>query len=164
MIVSLIAAVSENGVIGADNALPWRLPDDMKWFRRHTLGKPIVMGRRTFESFGGRPLPERLNVVMTRDAGFSAPGCVVVDSAHAALAAAGDADEVMVIGGESVFRAFADRVDRVYLTRVHAELSGDTRFPDLDLSSWRELHREEHPADARHAHAFTFLILERRGR
>lgn len=162
MIVSLIVAVAENGVIGADNALPWRLPDDMKWFRRHTLGKPVVMGRKTFESIGSRPLPERPNIVMTRDPSFAAPGCAVVDSPQAALAAAGDSEEVMVIGGESVFRAFLARADRLYLTRVNAVVEGDTLFPDTDAAEWREVLREEHPADLRHAHAFTILILERR--
>lgn len=164
MIVSLMVAVAENGIIGADNALPWRLPDDMKWFRRHTIGKPVIMGRKTFESLGARPLRDRPNIVMTRDKDFAAPGCIVVDSVQAALAAAGDADEAMVIGGESVFAAFLERTDRVYLTRVHAEIEGDTRFPELDFSRWRELCREEHAADERHEYAFTFFILDRQVR
>ena len=162
MIVSFIVALSENSVIGAGNRLPWRLPDDMKWFRRHTLGKPMIMGRRTFESFGSRPLPERPNIILTRTPGFSAPGCIIVESPAAALAAAAPAPEVMVIGGEAVFRLYLDQVERLYLTRVHATIDGDTSFPATNTSEWAETYREEHPADARHAYAFSWVILEKR--
>lgn len=163
MIVSLIWAMAEDRVIGADNALPWRLPADMKWFRRHTLGKPVVMGRRTFESFGGRPLPERTNIVVTRDRDYRAEGALVVHDIDAALAAAGDAEEVMVIGGARFYAAMLPRADRLYVTLVHGRFEGDARFPKLDWSAWREVAREEHAPDERNACAMSFLVYERAG-
>ncbi|OOZ38787.1 dihydrofolate reductase [Solemya pervernicosa gill symbiont] len=161
MIVSLIWAMDEQRLIGVENRLPWKLPADMKWFRRHTLGKPIVMGRKTFESFGGRPLPERTNIVITRDPDYSAEGAVVVHSIEEALAAAGEVEEVMIIGGASFYEQMLAQADRIYFTKVHGQFEGDAWFPEFDLSPWRETLREEQPVDERNAHACSFIVMER---
>jgi dihydrofolate reductase len=162
--VTLVVAAAANGVIGRDGALPWRLPDDLKRFKALTLGKPILMGRCTFESIG-RPLPGRLNIVITRNADFIAPpGVVVVTGLHAALEAAGDAPEVMVIGGAEIYALALPIASRVHLTRVHADVVGDTRFPALDPQDWATVAAEERPADAAHSAALSFLELERRTR
>lgn len=161
MIISLIWAMADNSVIGIENRLPWKLPADMKWFRRHTLGKPIVMGRKTFESFGSRPLPDRTNIVITRDTDYQADGIVVAHSIDEALQAAGDADEVMIIGGASFYEQMLPRADRLYMTLVHAEFEGDAWFPEFDLSSWHETLREEHAVDEKNAYACSFVILEK---
>jgi dihydrofolate reductase len=161
LIVSLIVAVADNGVIGRDNALPWHLPEDLKRFKRITMGKPIVMGRKTFESIG-KPLPGRQNIVVTRDANYRREGVTVVHSVEAAVAAAGIADEVMVIGGADLFRLFLPRAQRVHLTRVHGDIVGDVYWPPLDASRWYRTAAEEHPSDVRHAHAMTFELWEKR--
>lgn len=161
--ITLVAALAENNVIGRDNRLPWYLPDDLKHFRRLTTGHPVIMGRRNYESLG-RPLPDRLNIVVTRRDGFQAPGCRVVHSLEEAFAAAGGADEIFVIGGGELYAQTLDRADRLCLTRVHAEVPGDTRFPDVDPHVWQETERERHEADARHPYPFSFLTLERRRR
>ena len=160
MRVTLIAAVAKNGVIGRDGDLPWRLPDDLKAFKRLTLHKPIVMGRKTWESLG-RPLPERHNVVMTLSRHFDAPGASVVRSADEALELLADAGEVMIIGGGAIYREFLDRADRIYLTEVNAEIDGDVLFPALDRTQWTEVSREHHPADDRHAYPFSLVQLDR---
>lgn len=162
MIVSLIAAMADDRVIGIENRLPWKLPADMQWFRRHTLGKPVVMGRKTFESFGGRTLPERLNIIVTGDQSYQAEGAVVVHSIDEALKAAGDAAEVMIIGGASFYAQMLPRADRFYLTLVHGQFEGDAWFPDFDWQQWREAAREEHPADEKNPWPCSFLLLERR--
>jgi len=161
MTVSLVVAASTNNVIGRDGGLPWHLPDDLRHFKRITTGKPVIMGRRTFESIG-RPLPDRHNIVMTRDADYAAEGCDVVSSVAEALELADDADEVMVIGGGQVYRDFLPHADRIYLTRVQAEVQGDTLFPEFDRDAWRLVSSEHHAADARHDHAFEMMVLERR--
>jgi dihydrofolate reductase len=161
--VSLIAAVADNGVIGRDGRLPWHLPADLRRFRELTTGHHVIMGRRTHESIG-RPLPGRTNVVLSRNPAYRPDGCRVVASLEAALEiarTAGD-DEVFVIGGSDVFEAALPAADRIYLTRVHASIPGDVAFPALDSTRWAEASREEHAADARHAHAMSFLVLERR--
>jgi dihydrofolate reductase len=155
----LIVAVADNGVIGRDNALPWHLPEDLKRFKRLTMGKPIVMGRKTFESIG-KPLPGRTNIVLTRDANYQFPGVVVVHGADAALRAADDAAEIMVIGGADLFRLFLPRAARVQLTRVHADVAGDVLWSPLD-DTWRVVARERHAADDRHAYAMTFEVWEK---
>ena len=160
MSLSIVVAVAENGVIGSANALPWRLPDDLRRFKELTWGRPIVMGRKTYDSIG-RPLPGRANIVVSRQAGLSIPGCVVVGSIDEALAAAGDAPEVALIGGAQLYRAALPSVSTIHLTRVHADVPGDTFFPELDPMQWRETVAGAHPADDRHAHAFTYLTLER---
>ncbi len=160
MRIALIAALDRNGLIGRDNALPWQLPADLQHFKRTTMGKPILMGRKTWESLG-RPLPGRHNIVLTRDPAYRAEGATVVDSIDAALAAAGDAEETMVIGGGAFYRAMLPRAARLYLTRIDAEFEGDAWFPELDPADWREVAREEHPADDRNPHPYAFVTLER---
>jgi dihydrofolate reductase len=170
MRIALIVAVSRNGVIGRNGAMPWHLPADLRRFKRTTLGKPVVMGRRTHESIG-RPLSGRTNIVVTHDSTYLAEGCTVVHSVDAALVAARAAAEnsagtgpaeVMIIGGGAMYAAFLPRADRIYLTRVDADVAGDTRFPVLDPAEWREIDREERPADAHNAYACEFLVLDRR--
>ena len=160
MHLALIAALDRNGLIGRDNALPWHLPADLQHFKRTTLGKPIVMGRKTWESLG-RPLPGRHNIVLTRDPGYTAEGATVVTSVDAALAAAGDVDEVMVIGGAALYATLLPRADRLYLTRIDAAFEGDAWFPEVDPGDWREVAREAHAPDERNAHAYSFITLER---
>ena len=159
--LSLIAAVAENGVIGAKGGLPWRLPDELAHFKRTTLGKPVVMGRRTFVSLG-RALPGRTNVVLSRARDFAAAGAEVARDLDAALALLAGAPEVVVIGGAAVYAESLPRADRIYLTRVHGRPEGDVFFPELDPKDWRESLLLEHPADARHAFAFSIYALERR--
>ncbi len=161
MIRSLVVAVARNGVIGRDNALPWRLPADLAHFKRVTMGHPVIMGRRTYESIG-KALPGRHNIVVTRNSSYSAPGCTVVPSLEAAWEAAGEAEEACIIGGTSLFREALPDMDVVYLTEVEAEVPGDTYFPQFDRGGWREVELGRHPPDERHAYAQRFLRLERR--
>ena len=160
MRVSLVAAVAQNGVIGRGGELPWRLPEDLRRFKALTLGKPVVMGRKTWESIG-RPLPGRRNVVLTRQPGYTADGAELLPSPQAALSLLRAEAEVMIIGGEAIYRAFLDRAARIYLTEVAAAMAGDARFPAFDRGAWRETGREERAADARHAHAYRFIQLDR---
>jgi len=163
MPVSLIVAVSDNGVIGRDGGLPWRLPRDLRHFKRTTMGHHLIVGRRTWEEVG-MPLPGRTMVVVTRDPSFRAAGATVVHSLDAALAAARGDDEPFIGGGAHIYREALARalVDRLYLTRVHAAVEGDTFFPELDLASWRLVSEEHHPADEKNEHALSFLVYERR--
>ena len=161
MNVTLIVAVADSGVIGRDNALPWHLPEDLRRFKRLTLGKPIVMGRKTFESIG-RALPGRQNIVLTREPNYQREGVVVVHDMDAALRAAGDAAEVMVIGGADLFRLFLPRAARIHLTRVHGNIAGDVMWPALDAREWVVVERERHEADEKHAYAMTFEVWEKR--
>jgi dihydrofolate reductase len=160
-IIAIIAAMAENRVIGRNNALPWHLPEDLKRFKRLTLGHAVIMGRRNYESIG-RPLPGRRNIVVTRRPDYEAPGCVVVHSPAEALAAAEDDEEIFVIGGAELYAQFLPSAHRLYLTLVHAEVDGDTLFPAFDWSDWQETARETHPPDARHPYAYSFLVLERK--
>jgi dihydrofolate reductase len=161
MNISVVVAMARNRVIGSDGELPWHLPADMDFFKQTTLGKPIVMGRKTFQSIG-RPLPGRSNIVITQNTAIQAAGCTVVSSIENALSAATPAAEVMIIGGASIYEQLLYRTDRIYLTEVHADPLGDTFFPELSNSVWREAWRENHHTDARHAYAYSFVILERR--
>lgn len=160
MNISIIVAVSSNGVIGKDGGLPWHLSEDLKRFKATTMGKPIVMGRLTHESIG-RPLPGRQNIVITRQAAYTADGCDVVSSPADALRAAGDAKEVMVIGGGDVYRQFLRRTDRIYLTRVRAEVEGDTYFPALDPDDWELVEETEFPPNAEREYGFSTAVLKR---
>lgn len=165
MRIALIVAMDRGGVIGRGGALPWHLPADLRWFRRQTLGKPVVMGRRTYQSIG-RALPQRCNIVLTRAAGFQAPDCLVAPDVATALAlattACPSADEVMVIGGAQVYRSFLPAAERIYLTLVEADVPGDVWFPSFEQAAWQVVWEEAHTADDRHAHPFRFRILERR--
>lgn len=159
--ISLIVAVAENDVIGAGGKLPWRLSDDLKRFKALTMGKPLIMGRKTFESIG-RALPGRRNIVVTRQPDYVAAGCEVVGSPEDAIAAAAGADEVMVIGGAEVYAAFLPLAGRIYRTRVHARIDGDALFPALDERDWREVSLVERAADDSNEFGVTFATLERR--
>jgi dihydrofolate reductase len=161
MRVSIVVIVAANGAIGKGNALLWRLPDDLKYFKAVTMGKPVVMGRKTYESIG-KPLPGRLNIVVTRKVGFVATGCTVVASIDEAIHAAGNANEVCVIGGADIYGQFLPHVDTIYLTQVHASAEGDVFFQRLAESEWQETSRQEHAADERHPVAFSFVTLERK--
>jgi dihydrofolate reductase len=158
--VSLLVAATDNGVIGRDNGMPWHLPDDLKHFKALTLGKPVLMGRKTFDSIG-RPLPGRTNLVLTRAADWSAPGVTAVADLEAALRAAGSAPELVVAGGAQVYALALPKATRIYLTRIHARIDGDTLMPDIAGEQWREVSRQLHPADARHPYAMSFVTLER---
>ncbi|MGH8134929.1 MAG: dihydrofolate reductase [Steroidobacteraceae bacterium] len=153
--------MADNGVIGRGNALPWHLSDDLKRFKRLTIGHTVLMGRRTFESIA-RPLPDRLNFVLTHDPHWTAAGCVAVGSPEEALAAVGDSRRLFVIGGAQVYLACWRFVNHLELTEVHTAIDGDTRLQGFDRNAWIETFREEHDADARHAHAFSFVTLKRR--
>jgi dihydrofolate reductase len=165
VIVSAIVAIGKNGVIGREGNLPWHLPDDLKRFRALTWGKPIIMGRRTFESIG-RPLPGRTNIILTRQPEYRAEGCVVASSPAEAfsLAASGGAAEAVVIGGSEVFERLLPRCDTVYLTIVEGIFEGDVFFPvtPLDSPDWEVVEEQLHPADARNPFATRFRILNRR--
>lgn len=158
--ISIIVAASTNNVIGVSGELPWRLPDDLRRFKALTMGKPIIMGRLTWESIG-QPLPGRQNIVVTRQPGFVADGCNVVESPASALQACGGADEIMVIGGGQIYDLFLAKADRVYMTRVHAHIDGDAWFPELDERDWFVTARESHAADDVNEYAFEFVTYER---
>jgi dihydrofolate reductase len=160
MRVAIVVAADEAGGIGLAGGLPWHLPEDLKRFKRLTLGKPVIMGRRTHESIG-RALPGRHNLVVSRQPGLVLEGCTVAGSLQDALAAAGAVEEACVIGGAQLYREALPIADRLHLTRVHARVEADTYLPDIDPAEWREVAREGHPADARHAIAYSFVTLER---
>lgn len=161
MILSLVVAMAENRVIGLEQRLPWHLPADLMHFKAITLGKSVIMGRRTYASIG-RPLPGRRNIVVTRNPALAVPGCTVAGSLEEALAASAG-EEVMVIGGAQLYREALPHAQRIHLTLVHAAVEGDTWFPELPPDVWRETACEEHPADARNPYPMTFLVLERAG-
>ena len=161
MIISLIWAMAENRVIGIENRLPWKLPADMQWFRKQTMGKPIIMGRKTFESFGAKPLPGRTNIIITHDQAYKAEGAVVVHSIDEALLAAGNAEEVMIMGGASFYEQMLPRADRLYVTQVYGSFEGDAWFPEVDFSSWREVEQHEHEPDEKNEYGCSFVVYER---
>jgi dihydrofolate reductase len=158
----MVVAATENDVIGRDNGMPWHLPDDLKYFKARTMGKPMLMGRKTFDSIG-KPLPGRTSLVLTRDPAWRAEGVVVVRSLDEAIAHAAKADaaELCVIGGAEVFRLAWPLAKRLFLTRIHANIPGDTFFQRIDPAEWREVERTEHPVDARHVYAMSFVTLDR---
>lgn len=158
--ISLIAAIAENRAIGIDNRLPWRLPADLRHFKRMTLGKPMVMGRKTWESLPGL-LPGRPHIVVTGNANYQAEGCTVAHSIEQALLAAGDVDEVMIVGGATFYQQMLPRADRLYLTLVHTRVEGDAFFPEYVAAQWRASEREYHSADAKNPFDYTFCTFER---
>ena len=160
-LVSIIVATDERGAIGRDGGLPWRLPDDLKRFKALTMGKPIVMGRKTWESIG-KPLPGRHNIVITRQAGFAVSGVTVVASLDEALLAAGDVPEVCIIGGAEIYRLALPRTELIHLTRVQAIVDADTYFPELTAGEWDQVLVEQHGADEKHPFAYSFVELRRR--
>ncbi len=161
MMISLIAALAADRVIGMENAMPWDLPADLAWFKRNTLNKPVIMGRLTWESIG-RPLPGRHNIVVSSQPGKNIDGVTWVTSLEEALAAAGEVEEIMVIGGGRIYEQMLDRADRIYLTHIDAEVEGDTHFPDYEPDEWQSVFSEFHDADEKNSHSYCFEILERR--
>jgi dihydrofolate reductase len=158
--LSTIVAASENNVIGKDNQLLWHLPDDLKHFKRTTKGHHVIAGRKTFES-QGKPLPHRTNIIVTRNPDYRAEGCIVVNSLDRALELAQADDEPFIIGGEQIYRMALPLVERIYLTRVHAEFEGDTFFPELDMDQWKEISRDYYSKDERNEYPFSIIILDR---
>lgn len=160
MRIAAIAAMSENRVIGRHNKLPWHLPADLKHFKTITMDKPILMGRKTYDSIG-RALPGRCNIVITRDPSFQAPGCVVANSIECALEAASYSEEIIIIGGALLYEHMLPRTQRIYMTIIHHEFEGDTFFPALNMMEWQEREREVHQADEENPYAYSFIILDR---
>lgn len=164
MVISLIAAFDSSRAIGKQNALPWYLPADLKRFKMLTIGHPIIMGRKTYESIG-KPLSGRANIVLTREARYEAAGCKVVHSVEQALEAAkkapNDSDEIFVIGGAAIFKEFLPRADKMYLTLIDHDFGGDVFFPEFDRTEWREISREPHDPDEKNPYSYTFLVLHR---
>ena len=159
MIVSLVLAMAENGVIGKGGALPWRIPEDMRHFKALTMGKPCIMGRKTWDSLPKKPLPGRANIVVTRDRNFGAEGAIVAHSLDDALAHAENAEEIAIIGGAEIYAAALPRATRIYLTEVHAAFDGDATMPPFDRTIWPETARENHAGDP----SYSFVTLERSG-
>ncbi len=166
MKISLISAVAQNGVIGRDNDMPWHLPDDFAFFKRKTSHHPIIMGRKSLQALG-KPLPNRTNIVITRNPDFEAPGTTVVHTLEDALTeakkAVGETDEIFVIGGAEIYKMALPIATTLYLTEIHQAYEGDAYFPTFDKSEWTEVSRKPHPTDDRHAAAFDFVEYERKG-
>jgi dihydrofolate reductase len=166
MKIVLIAAFAQNRVVGIENRLPWHLPEDLKYFKRTTSGKAIIMGRKTYDSIG-RPLPNRTNIVITRNSDFTAPGIKVVASLEAAIELAkevnyiNDVDEVMIIGGASIYESALPIADRLYLTHVHAEVEGDAYFPEVNFQQWSETSREDYKASEKNPYDYSFVVYEK---
>lgn len=160
MKISIIVAAATNNVIGRDGELPWRLPEDLKRFKRLTIGKPVIMGRLTYESIG-KPLPARRNIVLSARKGLNIDGCEVVDTPDAAIRLAGDAEEVMVIGGGGVYVQMLPMADRIYMTRINATFDGDTFFPELNNDEWRVVDCVDFPEDESRQFGFSFVTLDR---
>lgn len=153
--------MSENGAIGQDNQLLWHLPNDLKHFKALTLNKPIIMGRKTFESIG-KPLPGRQNIILTKARYLKIPGCEVVHSVNEALDVSQDAPEVMIIGGGEIYRLFMPLVTTMHITYVHTTLGGQVSFPEFDSSEWQEISRERFSQDEKHQYDYSFVTLVRR--
>ena len=165
MIVSAIAALSKNRVIGKNNDLPWRLPDDMKFFMETTKGHHVIMGRKNYDSLlpKFKPLPNRTNIVITRQRDFEAPGCTVLHAIEPALdlARSNSEEECFIIGGAEIYKLAMPHTTRLYLTEIDAHIDGDTYFPALNIGDWKETSRTHHPADQRHAYAFDIVVYDR---
>ena len=168
MHICFFVAIAENGVIGKDNAMPWRLSGDLQYLKRTTMGKPIIMGRKTWESFPRRPLPGRPNLIVTRDADYDAPGGEVFTSVDEALARAEalahelGVNEVMILGGAQIYEATLAKATRIYLTQVHASPEGDTLFPEFDRSQWHEVRNVRQPRGANDSDDYSLIVLERK--
>ena len=159
--IALVVAVSRNGVIGRDGGLPWHISSDLKRFKAVTMGKPVIMGRKTWESLPKRPLPGRANIVVTRQANYAADGAIVAADVAAAISAAGDVEEIAIIGGGEIYRVVFPRADRIYLTEVDMDVMGDTHFPRLAPGEWHEIARERQEAGPNDSAGFTLRTLDR---
>jgi len=160
--LSIIVAVAENGVIGHNNQLIWRLPEDLKMFKRLTTGHPVIMGRKTFESIG-KPLPNRTSIIITQNPEFQVEGCITVHSLEDAIEAASEIEdnEAFIIGGAEIYRLSLPFTDKIYLTEVHHAFEGDTFFPELDENIWEEVSRIDHETDEKHLYKYSFVELEK---
>ncbi|MBN2866557.1 MAG: type 3 dihydrofolate reductase [Thiotrichales bacterium] len=161
MRIALIAAMAKNNVIGKDNDMPWHLPDDLKFFKSKTVGKPVIMGRKTFESIGSRPLPNRPNFVISRNPDLVCAGATVFASVDEALASLPETEEVIIMGGGQLYEQMLPRADRLYVTMIDAEIEGDTFFPNWQALAWKTLEAVHHAIDERHAYSFDFITLDR---
>jgi len=161
MMISIIVAVAEHNVIGKDNKLIWHLPKDLKHFKETTTGHFVIQGRKTYESFG-KPLPNRTNVIITRDKNYKAEGCIVVNSLQEALDIAINEKEVFIIGGGKIYEQAMSIADRIYLTKVHHSFEGDTFFPEINIKEWAEKSRQDYNPDEKNKYPFSIIILERR--
>lgn len=161
MIISLIVAMDENRVIGYKNKLPWSLPSELKYFREATKGKPVIMGRKTHESIG-RPMPDRLNIIITRDKNYTADNCAVVHSTDDAVKAVKGSDEIMVIGGAEIYKLFLPAADRLYVTKVHGKFNGDTYFPEFNQDEWLKSKEKFFEKDNENKYSYTIMVLERK--
>jgi len=159
-VISLVVAAADNGVIGKEGKLPWRIPEDMRRFKALTIGKPCIIGRKPWESLPRKPLPDRPNIVVTRDGDFRAEGAIIARSLDEALSHAGDADEICVIGGAEIYKAVLPRAGLIHLTRVHGNIDGDTSLPPFDPVIWRETAREDHTTAE--GVGYSYVTLERR--
>jgi len=162
-IISIIVAVASNGAIGKNNDLLWHIPEDFKWFKKHTLGNPVIMGKKTWESLPRKPLPGRTNIVISDDPSDCYDSCITVGSIPEAIERMSDEKENFIIGGGMIYRQFLPLADRLYLTRVHKDFEADIFFPELDLNIWKEVYREEHPEKEPEKLGFSFLIYHRTG-
>lgn len=160
MLISIIVAMDKNRVIGKDNDLPWRLSADLKHFKKITMGKPIIMGRKTYDSIG-KPLPGRENIILTRDASFTAEGCTVMHSLNEIFEYCSAHEEIMIMGGATLYAVTLEQADKLYITQVHAEVEGDTWFPDFDITAWHETDRLDFNADDKNDYDYSFIVLER---
>ena len=161
MIISLIVAMDENRAIGYKNKLPWNLPSELKYFRETTKGKPVIMGRKTHESIG-KPMPERLNIIITRDKNYRTDNCVVVNNAQDAIKAAKGSSEVMVIGGAEIYKLFLPIANRLYVTKVHGTFKGDTYFPEFNESEWIKVKEKFFEKDNENKYSYAIMVLERK--
>lgn len=162
MTISMIVAMDKNNVIGSDNQMPWHLPDDLKFFKATTLGKPVVMGRKTFESIGSKPLPGRRNVIISREPNYQAAGAELFNSIEAALQALADEPEVMIMGGGQLYSQLLSQANKLYLTQVDTQVKGDTVFPKWQTHEWQMESVEHHPQDSQHAFAFDWVTWVRK--
>ena len=161
MIISIIAALADNMVIGNKNSLPWKLSADMEYFKKTTLGKPIIMGAKTFESIG-MALPNRKNIILSYNKDYKAKGCVIVTSIEKALEEVGEDEEVMIAGGASVYKQFLPLANKLYLTFIHHDFKGDAYFPEFDINQWKEIKRIDKKPDKKNLYSYSFVIFERK--
>lgn len=163
MIVSIIAAVADNGVIGNNNQLVWRLPADFRYFKNTTTGHFVIMGRKTFESMGGKPLKDRTNIIVTHNRDYQPEGCIVLHNLKDALKYCEEngEKEAFILGGADIYRQSMELTDKLYITEVHGQFQGDTFFPKISENTWKEVRREDHLPDEKNPHPYSFVVYER---
>ncbi len=160
MIISIIAAVADNMIIGNNNSLPWNMPADLEYFKKNTLGKSVIMGAKTFESIG-KVLPNRKNIILSYDKNYKVEGCVIATSIEEALKDVGESEEVMIAGGASIYKQFLPLANKLYLTFIHHDFEGDAYFPEFDVNQWKEEKRIDNEADEKNPYPYSFVILEK---